>query len=121
MSELLVVRSKVKESAKGMHVSSDFADALSRTLANLVRDAEARAQENKRSTVMSKDLAYNFVAAKKVADMLVVRSKVKETIKKCNVAGDFADALNRVAALLLAEACRRAKDNKRSTIQARDL
>lgn len=121
MAEILVVRSKVKDAAKGMHVAGDFADSLSAVLESLVRDAEARCQENKRSTVMSKDLAYNFVAAKKVADMLIVRSKVKETIKKCNVAGDFADSLNRVAWHLVKEACRRAGDNKRSTVQSRDL
>ncbi len=118
---MLVVRSKVKEVAKGMHVAGDFADSLSTVLASLVKDAEARCTENKRSTVMSKDLAYAFVAGKKTPDMLIVRSKVKEAVKKCNVAGDFADTLNRVACHLVKDACRRAKDNKRSTVQSRDL
>ncbi len=121
MADILVVRSKVKEAAKGMHVAGDFADSLSKALAALVKDAEARCKENKRSTVMSKDLGYAFVAAKKTPDMIVVRSKVKEAVKKCNVAGDFADALNRVAYHLVKDACRRAKDNKRSTVQSRDL
>lgn len=121
MGELLVVRSKIKEVAKGMNVSSSFAEALSDFTASLLKDAEARTQENKRSTVMGKDVAFSFVAPKKAADTLVVRSKVKETIKSCNMASDLPETLDRVLTYVIAKACERSKENKRSTIQPRDL
>ena len=56
-----------------------------------------------------------------MAELLVVRSKIKEHAKDMNVAGDFADALSEKVKQMINEACRRAKENKRSTIQPRDL
>ena len=80
---MLVVKSKIKEVAKDMNVAGTFAEALSDLAATLIRDAEARTEANKRSTVMGKDLALCFITNKKMPkEMLVVRSKVKETIKK---------------------------------------
>lgn len=55
-----------------------------------------------------------------MAELLVVRSKIKE-ITKLNVAGDFADALSKEVEKLVKSAERRAKDNGRSTIKPRDL
>jgi len=118
---MLVVRSKVKEVAKGMNVASDFADAMSEVLTAYVKEAETRCHENKRSTLMDKDLSLVYQAPKKVKDMLVVRSKIKECTKNSNVGSSFADALNTVAHLLVKQAMQRASDNKRSTIQPRDL
>ncbi len=118
---MLVVRSKIKEVAKGMNVAGTFADSLSDVAATLIKDAEARTVSNKRSTVMGKDLALCFIAGKKAKEMVVVRSKVKDAIKKCNMGGDFPDHLNLVLCHLIKKACERAQDNKRSTIQPRDL
>lgn len=56
MSELLVVRSKIKDVAKGMNVSGDLADALSKKVEELIKDAVRRADANGRKTVQSKDL-----------------------------------------------------------------
>ena len=56
MSELLVVRSKIKDSVKNMNVSGDFAEALSSKVEALVKDACKRASENGRKTVQSRDL-----------------------------------------------------------------
>ena len=56
MAELLVVRSKIKDYAKGMNVSGDFADALSKKVELLIKDAVQRAKENKRGTVKPRDL-----------------------------------------------------------------
>jgi histone H3/H4 len=53
--------------------------------------------------------------------MLVVKSKIKEYIKDCNVAGDFADALNKEVEALISKAEERCKSNGRKTVQARDL
>lgn len=53
--------------------------------------------------------------------MVVVRSKVKGYAKGMNVAGNFADALNEKVVALIQDAARRAKENKRSTLQPRDL
>ncbi len=56
MSDLLVVRSKIKEYAKGMNVSGDFADSLSKEVERLIARAAERAKENNRSTIKPRDL-----------------------------------------------------------------
>nr|MBI4156821.1 DUF1931 domain-containing protein [Candidatus Woesearchaeota archaeon] len=56
MSELLVVRSKIKDAAKGMNVAGDFADALSQKVEMLIKDAARRAKDNGRSTIKPRDL-----------------------------------------------------------------
>ncbi len=53
--------------------------------------------------------------------MLVVKSKIKEIVKDLNVAGDFAEALDKKVEALILEACERCKANGRKTVQARDL
>ena len=56
MAEMLVVRSKVKEAAKGMNVAGDFADCLSEKVQASINDASRRAKENGRATVKARDL-----------------------------------------------------------------
>lgn len=56
-----------------------------------------------------------------MAELLVVRSKIKDVAKDVNVSGDFADALSKEVEHLISKAVERAKANKRSTIQPRDL
>ena len=53
--------------------------------------------------------------------MLVVKSKIKEYSGDLNVAGDFADALDKEVEMIIQKACSRAKANGRKTLQARDL
>jgi len=53
--------------------------------------------------------------------MLVVKSKIKEHSGDLNVAGDFADALDKEVEAMVSKACGRAKANGRKTVQARDL
>ena len=53
--------------------------------------------------------------------MLVVKSKVKEHTGDLNVAGDFAEGLDKEVEALIAKACARCKANGRKTVQARDL
>jgi histone H3/H4 len=53
--------------------------------------------------------------------MLVVKSKIKDFATDLNVAGDFAEALDKRIETLILEACNRCKANGRKTIQARDL
>lgn len=55
-----------------------------------------------------------------MAEMIVVKSKIKEVAKDCNVAGDVAEALNEVAHTIVAAAAKRAEANGRKTIQAKD-
>jgi len=52
----LIVKAKVKEFAKGVNVSSDFTEKLNEEVKLLIKKAIERAKENKRSTVMGKDL-----------------------------------------------------------------
>ena len=53
--------------------------------------------------------------------MLIVKSKIKELTGDFNVSGDFADALNKKAEMLVKEAVSRAKGNNRRTVMAKDL
>ena len=55
-----------------------------------------------------------------MADLLVVRSKIKDCTK-CNVAGDFADELSKKVEVMIKDAEKRAMANNRKTLQAKDL
>jgi histone H3/H4 len=56
---------------------------------------------------------------------LVVKAKIREYAKVddkvLNVSGDFADKLGEKVEILIKDACRRAKENGRSTVMAKDL
>jgi histone H3/H4 len=58
-----------------------------------------------------------------MTEILVVQSKVKETISKAdmNSSGDLADALSAVVEKKLARAIERAKANGRKTVRPEDL
>ncbi len=56
MADLLVVKAKVKEVAKGMNVSGDFAEELNNKVEDMIFEAMNRAKANGRKTVMAKDL-----------------------------------------------------------------
>ena len=56
-----------------------------------------------------------------MADLLVVRSKIKEVAGNCNVSADFAEALSKEVEKLIKRAVERARANKRNTIKPRDL
>ena len=56
----------------------------------------------------------------KMAELLVVRSKIKDATD-CNVAGDFADALSVKVAELVKAAEARCKANNRKTLKGYDL
>jgi len=57
----------------------------------------------------------------KMAELLVVRSKIKDYTKNMNVAGDLAEGLSAKVEQLIKEACKRAEANGRKTVQSRDL
>src|SRR3569623_491055 len=56
-------------------------------------------------------------------EMLLVASKVRQMIKDagCNTAGDALDGLNGYVAWLVSQAARRAAENGRKTVRARDF
>ncbi|MAG52876.1 MAG: DUF1931 domain-containing protein [Nanoarchaeota archaeon] len=56
-----------------------------------------------------------------MADLVVVRSKIKEHADGCNVSGDFASSLNDKVVALISDAAGRAKANSRKTVQGKDL
>ena len=56
-----------------------------------------------------------------MADLLVVRAKIKDAAKGCNVAGDLAEALDKKVRQLIADACARAESNNRKTVMGKDL
>jgi histone H3/H4 len=53
-------------------------------------------------------------------EMIITKSKIKEVSGNCNVAGDFAEALNKVAVENVKAAAKRAEANNRKTVQAKD-
>lgn len=55
MSDLLVVRSKLKE-CTDCNVAGDVADALTQKVKDMMKAAEKRAKENGRKTIKSYDL-----------------------------------------------------------------
>jgi histone H3/H4 len=56
MTDLLVVRSKIKDVAGDMSVSGDFADALSAEVDRMIKRSVERAKANKRSTIQPRDI-----------------------------------------------------------------
>lgn len=56
-----------------------------------------------------------------MAEMVVVRSKIKSFADGLNVAGDFAEGLNGEIIALIQKAAERAKANNRKTVSTRDL
>ena len=56
-----------------------------------------------------------------MADMIISKSKTKETVKKCNVAGDFYAALDKKVRELIGKAEERAMANGRKTVRPQDL
>jgi len=58
-----------------------------------------------------------------MAEILIVRSKVRDLVKKkkMNMGADAAEALSREVVNLVNRAAERAKANRRSTIKGRDI
>jgi histone H3/H4 len=56
-----------------------------------------------------------------MADLIISKTKVKETVKECNVAGDFYEALDKKVIQLIGEAEKRALANKRKTVKPTDI
>lgn len=56
-----------------------------------------------------------------MADSVVVKAKIKEVAAGYNVAGDFADALDRKVREQIKAAVKRAEGNNRKTVMAKDL
>lgn len=52
---------------------------------------------------------------------LVVRSQIKDLVGELNVAGDFADALEKKVLQLVKDACTRAEANSRKTVMGKDV
>jgi histone H3/H4 len=55
-----------------------------------------------------------------MAENIVVKAKIKDIVNNCNIASDFADALNEVLLKEVKAAENRAKGNGRKTIQSKD-
>ncbi|MFP4402570.1 MAG: hypothetical protein ACLFPL_05065 [Candidatus Nanoarchaeia archaeon] len=56
-----------------------------------------------------------------MAEMVIVKSKLKDVAQGCNVSGDFAEALNEVVVEEVIKATKRADANGRKTVQGRDV
>lgn len=56
-----------------------------------------------------------------MAEMLIVKSKIKDVAGDCNVGGDVADALSKMVEQGIQMAAKRADANDRKTIQGKDI
>ena len=56
MSDLLIVKAKVKDAAKGYNVAGDVAEALDKKVESILTDAIKRAKANQRKTLQARDL-----------------------------------------------------------------
>jgi histone H3/H4 len=56
-----------------------------------------------------------------MADMIISKSKTKETVSQCNVSGDFYGALDAKVRELIKAAEQRAMANGRKTVRPQDL
>lgn len=120
MTDILIVKAKVKDACPDFNIAGELADALSKKVEAALADAVKRAESNQRKTVMSKDIPFSFTNMK-TAENLIVKAKIKEFAKGSNVAGDLSEALNIYAHILLKNACERAEGNQRKTIMPKDL
>ena len=56
MGTSIVVRTQIKEITKTMNISNDFQDELEKKVIDIINKAMWRAQQNKRTTIMARDL-----------------------------------------------------------------
>jgi len=56
-----------------------------------------------------------------MADMIISKSKTKESVKECNVSGEFYGALDAKVREIIRAAENRAKENGRKTVRPCDL
>jgi histone H3/H4 len=56
-----------------------------------------------------------------MADLLIVKAKIKDVIGDYNVSGDFAEELDGIVRELVKKAAARAEGNNRRTVMAKDL
>ena len=54
-------------------------------------------------------------------DLIISKARTKAAVKKCNVGGEFYDALDKAVRELIKDAEARAVGNKRKTLKAVDL
>ena len=57
----------------------------------------------------------------KPAELIISKARTKNAVKKCNVGGEFYEALDKAVRGLIADAEGRAVGNKRKTLKAVDL
>jgi|SaaInlStandDraft_3_1057020.scaffolds.fasta_scaffold22477_2 histone H3/H4 len=56
-----------------------------------------------------------------MADILVVKAKLKEACPGFNVAGDLAEALSKKVEVAIGDAVKRAESNQRKTVMSKDI
>ena len=56
-----------------------------------------------------------------MADLIISKARTKDAIKKCNMSGEFYEALDRKVREAIAAAEKRATDNGRKTLRPYDL
>lgn len=59
--------------------------------------------------------------AKKMAELIISKTRTKGAARSCNVSGEFYGALDKVVRSMIKDAEIRAKANKRKTLKACDL
>ncbi|MDD9801628.1 MAG: hypothetical protein OXU53_03570 [Deltaproteobacteria bacterium] len=118
-SEMIISKARTKALVKKCNVGGDFYDALDAATRDLIRKAEERALGNKRKTLKAVDVGPS--QSKPGSEMIISKARTKALVKKCNVGGDFYDALDAATRDLIRKAEERALGNKRKTLKAVDV
>ena len=63
----------------------------------------------------------NSMATKGKKDLIISKSRTKEAVRKCNVAGEFYSALDKRVREMISMAETRALANKRKTVKSSDV
>ena len=66
-------------------------------------------------------MAVRKARKKAASDLIISKARTKAAVKKCNVGGDFYEALDKAVRALIKDAEGRAVGNKRKTLKAVDL
>ena len=66
-------------------------------------------------------MAKKKAAKKKSGDLIISKARTKNAVRKCNVGGEFYEALDKAVRELIKDAEARAVGNKRKTLKAVDV
>ncbi len=124
-SEMLIVQSKLKSFIKDksqFSTSAGYVEVLNSDIHQTIKDAIEHAKKSGRKTVMGRDFNL-YVEDPKIAESLVIASKVKKLIKDLSQMSTSSQAIEQLTVRvqqITAQAIEKATKDKRKTVMDRD-